>query len=60
MDQKQMDEILDNATHAVNEVWQRSTGKSLDMDELDDLNDALAAFFDEHNETIEALAELDN
>lgn len=42
-------EFLDNATHAVKDVWERVSGRKLSENELYALNDAIAAFFTDKN-----------
>jgi hypothetical protein len=44
------DEFLNEATHAVHDLWVKAGGKKLDTDELYDLNDTLTAFFSSRRE----------
>lgn len=43
--QQQFDDFRDNAVHSIHSQWTRSGFRPLFNDELDELNDALLAFF---------------
>lgn len=45
MDQKQLDAFLDDATHAVAELYHKASGKQIDDKDLYALNDLLTEFF---------------
>ena len=45
MDDQIRDDFLDDATHAVNELWEKVGGERLPLEDLYSLNDLLTSFF---------------
>ena len=44
-DQNDFDEFLDDATHAIGNMWHRRGGRPLTSEELYEINDWLTAYF---------------
>ena len=46
MDGEQFDDFLDDATHAVDDLWEKNGGESMKINEKYALKDLLAHFFE--------------
>lgn len=50
-DEDGFDTFLDDATHAVHDIWQDRHGRPLTIDELYELNDLLTGYFGDKRPT---------